>query len=288
MAITGAWKNSPAATLGEDSRTFVPRDNWGEGADPRHGVRTPHDVWSDTPWQDADPTGPKFQEEIPEELEDQYNVAYLPPTLPSPLDGEPKGHDGIATAPWGVGPWRSQDTNNEARSQNFGMPRFFQTRELIGRGVTQTYDRQRTQSLPPSRNNGGDAQGGGQALRAMRGKNSLAVNNPGSAEVNGSGNYIRQGWEQNAFTNRWMPRRTIAHTKRFLHLNLAAVAKPSAAPQGDQYSPYTSPFDGRVTSMSHNGMRNMTRREPRQWDEDTVTDGSDQGDDTWQYNSWGL
>src|SRR5439155_12610942 len=108
MAFTGAWKNSPAATRGEKSRTFVPRDNWGEGADARHSVRTGHDEWSDRPWQD--PTTPQFQEEIPEELEDQYNVSCIPATLPSPLDGEPKGHDGIDTAPWGVGPWRSQET----------------------------------------------------------------------------------------------------------------------------------------------------------------------------------
>ncbi len=285
MAIGGAWKNSPAATQGEGARTFVPRDNWGEGADPRHANRTPHDVWSDMPWQD--PTGPRFQEEIPEELEDQYNVAYMPPQLPSPLDGEPKGHDGVATAPWGVGEWRSQQLNNLARSQDRGLPRFFQTRERIGRGITQKYDRQRQQSLPPSRSNGGDVQGG-QAGRALRGRNSLAANNPGDPEVNFSGNYTRQGWEQVAWTTRWMPRRTLTHTKRFLHLNLAATAMPSAAPVGDEYSPYTSPFDGRVTDMATNHMRNMTRREPRPWDEDTVTDGSDQGDDSWQYGSWGL
>ena len=285
MAITGAWRNSPAATQGENARTFVPRDNWGEGVDPRHDTRTPHDVWSDLPWQD--PTGPKFQQEVPEEIEDQYNVSYMPPQLPSPLDGEPKGHDGLATAPWAVGPWRSQETNNLARSQDRGMPRFFQTREMIGRGVTQKYDRERTQSLPPSRNNGGEIQGG-QAGRAMRGDNALALNNPGNPEVNGSGNYIRQGWEQNAFVTRWMPRRTLTHTRRFLHLNLAQTAMPSAAPTGDAYSPYTSPFDGRTTNMATNRLRGMTRREPRQYDEDTITDGLDQGDDTWQFNKWGL
>lgn len=283
MGITGAWKNSPAATQGEQARNFVPRDNWGEGVDPRHEVRTPHSEWDDMPWQD--PTTPRFQEEIPTNIEDQYCIDYMPPTLPSPLDGEPKGHNGIATAPWGVGPWRAQETNNIAREQDKGLPRFFQTRHTVMRGITQTYDRQRRQSLPWKT---GDNPQSGQALRALRGRNSLDVNNPGSAETNFSGNYRRQGWELVAFTNRWMPRRTLTHTKRALHLNLAATAIPSAAPTGDSYSPYTSPYDGRTTSMNVGTQKGMQRREPRPWDEGTITDGSETADDSWQYGSWGL
>lgn len=274
MAFTGSWKNSPAATQGEQARTFVPRDNWGEGVDPRHSQRTGHDVWSDRNWED--PTTPQFQEQVPAAIEDMYNVEYQNPTLPFPTN-EPGGHEGIATAPWGVGPWRSQEANNAARSVDRGMPRMLRQRETVMRSVTQTYDSQRRQSLPPSRNNTGESLVG-QALRALRGKNSLAVNNPGSAETNGSGNYTRQGWEQVRFTNRWMPRRTMTHTKRTLHMNLAAGAVPSAAPQGSAYGPYTSPFDGRTTSMAINRNRGMTRREPRPWDEDTITDGSDQSD----------
>lgn len=281
MAITGAWKNSPAATQGEKSRTFVPRDNWGEGADPRHAQRSGHDQWSDQPWQDSAVS--QFQEEIPAEIEDQYDVSRIPKTLSSPLDGEPKGHDGIATAPWGVGPWRAQEANNVARSQDKGLPRFFQTRETVMRSVTQTYDRQRQQSLPGKT---GDNPTSGQALRALRGKNGLDVNNPGNAETNFSGNYRRQGWEQVAFTNRAMPRRNLTHTRRMLHLNLAAIAIPSSAPTGDAYSPYTSPFDGRTTDMSRGQMKGMARREPRPWDEDTITDGTDTSNDTWQYGGW--
>lgn len=281
MGLTGAWKNSPAATQGEKARTFIPRDNWGEGADPAHMERSPHDQWSDRPWQD--PTTPKFQEEVPSEIEDQYDVSRIPKTLPSPLDGEPKGHDGIATAPWGVGPWRSQETNNLARSQDRGLPRFFQTRETVARSVTQTYDRQRRQSLPWKT---GDNPASGQALRALRGKNALDVNNPGNPETNFSGNYRRQGWEQVAFTTRWMPRRTLTHTRRMLHLNLAAIAMPSVAPTGDAYTPYTSPYDGRTTDMSVGRVKGMQRREPRPWDEDTITDGTYATDDTWQYGGW--
>ena len=283
MGLTGAWKNSSAATQGEAYRNFRPRDNWGEGSDERHMQVTGHDVWSDRPWQD--PTTPQFQEEIPVALEDQYNVSYLPPTFSSPVDVEPAGHDGIATAPWGVGPWRAQETNNIARSQDRGLPRFFQTRETVMRSITQKYDRQRRQSLPwPT----GDNPATGQALRALRGKNALDVNNPGDSAINFSGNYRRQGWEQVAFTDRWMPRRTITHTKRFLHLNLAAIAQPSAAPVGDSYSPYTSPYDGRTTDMSVGRVKGMQRREPRPWDEDTITDGTSDADYAGQYESWGL
>lgn len=283
MAFSGQWKNSPAAQQGEAFRKFTPRENWGTGADPDHSERTGHDVWSDMPWQD--PTTPKFQQEVPAEIEDTYNVSRIPPTLPSPWDGEPKGHDGINTAPWGVGPWRSQETNNIARETDKGMPRAFQTRETVMRGITQTYDRQRRQSLPWKT---GDNPTAGQALRALRGRNSLDVNNPGDPEVNFSGNYRRQGWEQVAFTNRWMPRKTLTHTKRALHLNLAATAVPSAAPQGDAYSPYTSPYDGRTTSLSVGTQKGVERREPRPWDEDTRTDGTETGDDSWQYGRWGL
>lgn len=283
MALTGAWKSSPAATQGEDARAFVPRDNWGEGVDPRHSVRTAHDVWSDQPY--SDPTGPAIQEQVPAALEDSYNVGYVPPTLPMPYD-EPAGHDGIQTAPWGVGPWRSQDTNNAARSVDRGMARYRQTRDTVMRSVTATYDSQRRQSLAPSRNNV-PSNLVGVALRALRGRNSLAVNNPGDPEVNGSGNYIRQGWEQVRFTDRAMPRRGLTHTKRFLHMNLADGAIPSTAPLGDAYSPYTSPFDGRTTSMATNRGRGVTRREPRPWDEDTVTDGSSETE-SYGFQSWGL
>ena len=282
MAYTGGWKNSPAATGGENERVSRPRDNWGEGVDPRHEISIEHDQWSDVGF--PGPVAPQFQVEVPPFIEDQFDLSRIPPTFPPPF-AEPDGHDGIATAPWGVGEWRSQATNNAARSANFGMPRFFQTRETVMRSFSQTFDSQRTQSFEASKT---DTPGPGQALRALRGKNSLALNNPGNAETNYSGNYTRAGYEQHRWTNRWMPLRKITHTKRALHLNLAAVAMPSAAPQGDSYSPYTSPFDGRVTSMATNKQTPMTRREPRPWDEDITTDGSDYTDDTSTFRSWGL
>lgn len=283
MPITGSWKNSPAATGGETQRNFQPRNNWGDGVDPRHDVATPH-----TQWSDADPTMvyPDFHVEVPPFLEDSFNISYIPPTFP-PEFSEPDGHDGIQTAPWGVTDQRSQVTNNAARSADRGMAKWAVRRHTIGRGSTETFDSQRTQSSEAPQT---DLPGPGQAERALRGKNALALNNPGNAETNFSGNYTRAGWEQHRWTNRWMPRRTLSHTKRMLHLNLATTAMPSAAPQGDSYNPYTSPFDGRTTQMVAKRQKTMARREPRPWDEDITTDGSAGTfqSDTSQYNSWGL
>lgn len=282
MAITGSWKNSPAATGGENQRNFQPRNNWGDGADARHDSRTGHDQWSDIGF--PGPVVPPFHEEVPIQIEDQFNISQQMPQYPAPFE-EPKGHDGIATAPWGVNEFRSQEANNAARSVDRGMPKFFQTREMVGRSVTQTFDSQRQQSLDYNPN---DKVADGQSTRALRGKNALNLNNPGSEDAAGSGNYRRRGWEQVRFTNRWMPRRTMTHTKRALHLNLAAIAKPSAASEGDSYSPYDSPFDGRVTSMNVGTQAPMARREPTAWDDTAVTDGTDQTNDNYQFNSWGL
>lgn len=282
MAITGNWKNSPAATGGENTRNFQPRNNWGDGADPRHDTRTGHGQWSDVGF--PGPIVPPFHEEVPIQIEDHFNLSQQLPTFP-PAFEEPAGHGGVASAPWGVNEFRSQETNNAARSVNRGMVKFFQTRELTGRGSTQTYDSQRQQSLDYNPN---DKVADGQSMRALRGKNGLNLNNPGNAESPGSGNYRRRGWEQNRFTNRWMPRKTLTHSKRALHLNLAAVAKPSAGYEGDSYSPYSSPFDGRVTSMNVGTQAPMARREPTAWDDSAVSDGSDQSSDSYQYNSWGL
>lgn len=284
MAYSGAWKNSPAATNGEQQRTTLPRENWGTGVDPRHDVETPHDMWTDVGF--PAPVSPPFSPALPPYIEDQFNESRIPPTASSPQDLEPKGHEGCETAPWGVGDWRSQNTNNIARSKNYGSARAAVKRHQIGRDYTQQYDRGRYPSLPAKT---GDVPTTGQAIRALRGKNALDLNNPGSPEVNGSGNYRRQGMELVAWANRRMPRKNLTHTKRLLHLNLAATAVPSTPGEGEDYSPYSSPFAGRVTTgMIAKRQTPMMRREPRMWDEDTVTDGTDQTDESSQFHSWGL
>lgn len=283
MAITGSWKTSPAATDGEDQRNHSPRDNWGDGVDPRHNVAPDHNTWSDVGF--PGPVVPPFHQEVPIQIEDSYNITYIPPTMPAQTD-EPNNHDGVATAPWGVGDWRAQQANNAARSVDHGMPRMFQTRETVMRGVTQSYDFGRGQSLPASTS---DTQQGGQAGRAIRGKNSLKANNPGDPTVNGSGNYTRQGWDLHHWTNRWMPRKTMTHTRRMLHLNLAATAKPAAAATGASYSPYVSPFDGRVTQGLNQGvMSPMARREPEVYNESAITDGTADVTTTPGFMTWGL
>lgn len=284
MAYTGAWKNSPAATQGEQYRGTQPHENWGTGVDPRHNIETSHEQWSDLGF--PTPVSPPFSPAVPYVIEDQFNESVIPPTYPSPQDLEPKGHEGINTAPWGVGPWRSQVTNNIARETNRGSARASIKRHKIGRDYSQVYDRGRYPSLPAKT---GDNPTDGQARRALRGKNALDLNNPGSPEVNGSGNYRRQGFDLVAFANRRMPRRSLAHTRRILHLNLANVATPARPNDGENYSPYSSPYVGREsTSMAARRQTPMARREPRPWDEDIVTDGTDYTDTSSEFRSWGL
>lgn len=292
MSYSGIWKNSPAAVDGENKRSHQTRDNWGTGSDPRHGQRTGHDVPSDV---DPNAAIQKFEVEIPPAIEEMWNPGTEPPYFPSPYsepEGSHAGHDGTNVAPWGIvhNPERDQELNNAARETDRGMARWAVQRHMVGRDWSQHFETERQQSLNPSRNNGGSA-GPGQAQRALRGKNSLAENNPGSPEVNFSGNYTRSGYEINRWTPRRMARRSITHTRRMLHLNLAAIAMPSAAPEGDGYSVYTSPFDGRTTNLNVGTARSMMRREPRPWDESTVTDGTETAthqSDYSQYNSWGL
>lgn len=283
MTISGGWKKSAAAVNGEEFRSFQSRDNWGDGVDPRHEVATPHGVPSDV---DPYVGVPEFSESVPPYIEDQFNISREPPYFP-PDDMEPDGHDGIGTAPNGgvFDDMRAQEQANYARSIQRSV--INDRGPLIGRSFTQTYETERRPSFEASKR---DMPAPGQATRALRGRNSLALNNPGSPDVNFSGNYTRAGTEIYRWANRWMPRRGLTHTKRQLHLNLAAVAMPSAGPTGDAYTPYTSPFDGRVGSLVPKRQSPMQRREPRPWDEDITSDGTDENlpDDVTQYRSWGL
>lgn len=251
--------------------------NWGEGVDPRHVDRT-------LPDQGTPPPAPVHRLEIPPFIEDQVDLSRMPPAWPdadtetAPYDS-PGQHD-PATLPWGV----RDDDRLRALS---GRLHAAQARVLPSQAATTVAwdfttrnETLREQSLPPS----SAAQGGpisGQALRALRGRNSLPVNNPGSPDISFSGNYVRQGWEISRITNRRMPRRGISHTKRELHLNLADTALERPGQPG----PYTSGF-GSFARLNVGPTRPAQRREPRPWDEDVVTDYEDAA--AAGYSSWGL
>jgi hypothetical protein len=125
----------------------------------------------------------------------------------------------------------------------------------------------------------------GQALRAVRGRNSLSVNNPGDPAVNFSGNYVRQGQELYRWAQRKFPMKTITPTMRVLHGNWAAGDRETTPID----SPYTSYLPGgRGLTRGMGAQIPYMRREPRPWDEDAVRDGSEAPEDTADYVSWGL
>lgn len=272
--ISGGFKESPAYSGGEEARAWQPRQNWGTGVDPRHISGDQPDLGFPAPVAQRHPVT------VPAALEDMFNLSAMPPTFDNP-DHEPKGHD-VPAAPWGVSDARSQEVNNALRQAAAGPNLLARTATKVSRGWSQTYSSERTRSLPPAPSSGPVS---GPALRSLRGRNSLAVNNPGTEE-GGGGNYTRQGYELNRWTPRRMPRRGLTHTKRELHLNLASVAQATDAHEGDDYSPYSSPFQGGVSRFTSGPASQMMRREPRPFAETDISEGDES--DMAGYTGWGL
>lgn len=275
MPISGTFQTS------ERYVGYRPRDNtrnWGVGVEPDHGDRNTPDPGTPAPAPVPRLEGPPF-------LEDMVDVSRTPPYFPdadtetAPYDRADQ-HD-APTLPWGV---RDNDRLRRlSGALHAAQKRVFpyQAATKVDRDYTTRNETRREQSLPPSP----AAQGGpisGQALRALRGRNSLPVNNPGDPLTSFSGNYVRQGWNISRITNRRMARRGLSHTKRELHLNLATTATERPGMPG----PYASPFSS-VPVASVGPQRPATRREPRPWDEDQVEDfAADTGPSG--YVSWGL
>lgn len=279
MAFRGNFANTHAV---DTSNSHPARLNWGTGVDPNH---------ADPKWGN-DQGFPALKNpplpETPTHIEDNYD----PETAESPQipyqDREPSGHDGIGKPPSNRGNLYDVIASNTTRHEDNRGATLKSSMPMVMRSIDQTFATPRTQSLPPSTTNGGSGISG-QALRALRGRNALAENNPGNAEVNHSGNYTRTGYEISRLTDRVMRRRTFRHTKRNLHLNLASVAVETKPQTGSNYSPYSSPFNGAIGRVASGISSPMQRREPRPWDEDAVTDGTEQYySDTSQMNAWGL
>lgn len=267
MGISGSFKASPGYAA-EQGRT---RENWGQGVDPGH---------EDPSLPDYGSTGMAAPPPMPGTPD--YLVAGVyepgiyplkdPPYFP-PVDAEPAGHDGYGYPAWGVpDDERSRSEATAARDQDRGAQVYRYVTKVF-RDWTQTFETARTQSLAPPADGTGGALG--EARRALRGFNALALNNPGSAEENYSGNYIRQGWEISRWTNRTVRRTGLTHTRRPIHLNLANVAHETEPQEGADYSPYGSPFVSRARVTS--GISTpVQRREPRPWGEDATVDAADQ------------
>lgn len=279
MAYSGSFKKTVAPDY---AGTHPARLNWGTGADPGHA----------NPEWGSDQGFPALKNpalpEVPTHVEDTYDPESAESPYFMPSDREPSGHDGYGPAPSRFNPYQEIANDYKRHDADYGAD-LKNTMPVVMRQYDQTYSSPREQSLPPSSGDG-DSGVTGQALRALRGHNALAENNPGSSDVNFSGDYIRQGYEISRLADRRMPRRRLTHTKRDLHLNLASVAQETKPQSGNNYSPYSSPFNGAVGRVASGISAPMQRREPRPWDETAVTDGTEDSYDydTDQYSSWGL
>jgi hypothetical protein len=278
MAISGTFAASARPAPRDNTR------NWGEGADPRHSSIPMADEAFPRPV-------PVHRMEIPPFIEDQADPGRTAPawadadTESGDFGGTRMPHETLAqhdvpTLPWGV---RDNDRLRQLSGRLHDLQRRVfpsQMATKVDRQHDERYSSPRLQSLPMSPM-GTTGPITGQALRALRGRNSLAVNNPGSPDVSYSGNYVRQGWDISRWTERRMPRRGLSHTKRELHLNLASTALDSPGKEG----PYSSPFAS-FPRLNIGPMKPGARREPRPWDEDVVDDFT--GDEYTGYGNWGL
>lgn len=281
--ISGTWRRS-GRYVGYRPDARGTARNWGVGADPDHADRS--DLDPGTP-----PPAPVARLEIPTFIEDMADVHRTPPAWPDAdtesgdMAGTRPVHQSLAqhdapTLPWGV---RDTDRLRQISgrlhaAQRRVFPYMMATR--VDRSRDTVYESTRLQSLPPS----AAAQGGpisGQALRALRGRNGLPINNPGDPEVSFSGNYVRQGWDLSRWTERKMWRRSITHTKRELHVNIAETGAEAPGMPG----PYTSPFPS-WARLRVGTAKPGARREPRPWDEDVVDDFT--AVEVTGYSSWGL
>lgn len=249
--------------------------NWGEGVDARHGDPNIPDLGQPPP-------APHVKLEVPPFIEDMVTLTREPPYFPledpEPAEFDDKFQHDVSTLPYGVPDNdRLRQMSGQLHGIRKGVYPYLRTTK-VARDFTTKNETRREQSLPGLRQDGALS---GFALRALRGFNSLPVNNPGSPDVSYSGNYVRQGWDISRITNRRMPRRGLTHVKRELHVNVAATAVDTPPHAG----PYSSPFRnfGRWNVRAY--MPSL-RREPEPWDQDAADDYAQE--QASNYNSWGL
>lgn len=269
MAISGSFRTS-ARYVGYRSDVRGNARNWGTGVEPDHGDRT------DSPPGFPAPA-PVHRLESPPFIEDMFDPSRTPPAWPDadtesgdmagtrPVEQSLAQHD-VPTLPWGV---RDDDRLRRlSEAAHSAQKRVFpsQMATKVARGFLDRVESVRLQSLPQTPMGTGGVITG-QALRSLRGRNSLAVNNPGTEDGPDTGNYVRQGWDLSRWTDRPMRRRGISHTKRELHVNVAETGIDSPGMPG----PYTSPFPS-FGSLRVGTARPGVRREPRPWDEDVADD----------------
>lgn len=255
--------------------------NWGAGVNPKHSdTSMENDQGYPAPTHPPVPVPPEY-------IIDSYDAQTEDAVYIAPTEFEPKGHDGSGRPPLSNNRYDQINSDVAKHSEDRGSTQK-NTAPMVMRSVTQSFATPRVQSLPTATDDA-SASSSGEARRVLRGLNSLAMNNPGSPEVNGSGNYIRRGYEIFRITDRSMPLLGLTHTKRPIYTNVAQTAHVTTSPQGKDYTPYTSPYPS-VGNFDVGTARPIMRREPRPYGESEISDGSDDNaySDTSQYISWGL
>lgn len=277
--ISGSWKASPRATGAYVDRVGGYRRNWGVSVDPDHNRSDLPDPGFPAPV----PPPPGTRTWVPPFIEDFFDPEGDPlPYFPA-AEQEPAGHDVPYAPSGGVRPGTPADRVAGLLHERYRGADTSRDRPMVARQWDERYVTEMRTSLPATPQ-GTSGSLTGQALRALRGRNSLAVNNPGDPAINFSGNYVRQGNEIYRWTHRRMPYNTITPTMRVLHGNWAAAPQETTPVA----SPYTSYLPGgRGLTQGVGPQTPFMRREPRPWDEDAVRDGSEETGDP-DYVTWGL
>lgn len=248
MGYTGLWRRTaghtdPAVPLGHPEYGTL---HMKPGRDDRIGARPPYAASKrvQTPPGLTD-SGQSYDAVLP---------AQAPPGL---VDQEPDtDHDPFESGGSQTSEQAARDTGNRLRSvdRNSGRSRLLRPLET-DEGTRET-DRLQ---VDPSGDRG--------ELRALRGKNSLAENNPDG---------FRVGQRVQRWYTRRIPMHYRRHELRVVRTKLAEGARQS--PAMEQGNRYTSPFANIVSGKKRTGMSPIQRRTPRPWDEAAVTDGGEEID----------
>lgn len=118
----------------------------------------------------------------------------------------------------------------------------------------------------------------GSRKAVFRGDNSLPENNPDGFRV---GQRVRR-WQDRKIPGGGLRR----HNAHPLHLHVAAAPNVSPEPAPGQGNRYASPFGLNISSRTRVLQMPVARRVPRPWDDNVITDGSD--DPTPSFVTWGL
>lgn len=246
MSYTGLWKatatrTEPAEPLGHPEYAA---QHMRPGRDDVIGSRPPYGV-------------PPHALLTPPGLTDDgqaYDAVLPAQSPPGSIDQEPtEDHD----TGDGGGSQRSQDaaqaTGNRLRSvdRNSGRSRLRRRLEMDG-GERSTVRLQ----VQPSGDEG--------KVRALRGDNSLAENNPDGYRI---------GYRVQRWYTRPIPMHYRRHELRVVRTQLAATARQS--PPMANGNRYVSPFATVVSARKRTQQGPVQRRTPRPWDELSVVDGSE-------------